>query len=179
MKTKWIRVKARWIKAKATTRLFWRSLFYGVVSATIAGAVIGFARELDAEGYFDFGQLAFGYALVGLAYGLIAAPVIAFVMKMLADVYYPRLNKPLQFRIGVAGFTLIAVGVTAPFFSVYVSLRLLLSGASRFPLHDGVIILMWVSGVYLSQVLAKQYIAEVGPRKRKEKPKSMSAFPQS
>ncbi len=145
-------------------------MIYGIISATFAGAIVGFANELDAVGYFEFGRLGFGYALVGLVYGLIAAPIIAFVIKLLADVYYPRLDKPRRFRIAVGGFTLIAVGVSAPFFAVYLALREILRGSPDFPLSNGAIILMWLFGVYLSQVLAKKYVAEVSPRKRKQKP---------
>lgn len=163
-------LKTRWAAAKATSRLFWRSLIYGIASATLAGALVGFTNEYEAEGYFDVGQLAFGYALAGLVYGLIAAPIIAFVLKMLADVYYPRLDKPLQFRFAAGFFTLVAVGLTAPFFAVYLALRELFRGDPRFPLSYAVIILMWIYGVYLSQVLAKRYIAEVSLRKPKEKP---------
>ena len=145
-------------------------MIYGIISATFAGAIVGFANELDAVGYFDFGRLAFGYALAGLVYGLIAAPIIAFVIKLLADVYYPRLDKPRRFRIAVGGFTLIAVGVSAPFFAVILALRAILRGSPDFPLFYGAIIFMWLFGVFLSQVLAKKYVAEVSPGKRKQKP---------
>ena len=170
MQRKRVRIKTRWRQAKATTRLFWRAVIYGITSATFAGATVGFANELDAVGYFDFGRLAFGYALAGLVYGLIAAPIIAVVMKLLAHVYYPRLDKPRRFRIAVGGFTLIAVGLTAPLFSVYLALREIYRGSPDFPLSYSAIILMWLFGVYLSQVLANKYIAEVSPKKRKQKP---------
>ena len=170
MKTKWVRIRTRWRQAKATTRLFWRAVIYGITSATFAGAIIGFANELDSPGYFDFWRLAFGYALVGLLYGLIAAPIIAVVMKLLADVYYPRKDKARRFRIAVGGFTLIAVGLTAPFFAVYFALRALFGGTTDFRLSYSAIIFMWFFGVFLSQVLANKYIAEVSPRKRKQKP---------
>ena len=106
MKQKRVRTSTRWRQAKATTRLFWRAVIYGITSAAFAGAIVGFANELDSPGYFDFGRLAFGYALVGLAYGFIAAPIIAVVMKLLADVYYPRLDKPRCFRIAAGAFTI-------------------------------------------------------------------------
>ena len=141
----------------------------GITSATFAGAIVGFAKEFDAAGYFDFGRLAFGYAFIGLIYGLVAAPIVAFVMKLLADVYYPRLDKPRRFRIAVGGFTLIAVGFTAPLYSVYLALREIYRGAPDFPLSYSSIILMWLFGVYLSQILANIYIAEVSPRKQKAK----------
>ena len=164
----WIRT--RWRQAKASTRLFWRAVIYGITSATFAGAIIGFANELDSPGYFDFGRLAFSHALVGLVYGLIAAPIIAAVLKLLADVYFPRLDKPRRFRIVVGAFTLIAVAITAPFFAVYFALKAIFGGTMDFPLFYSAIILMWFFGVFLSQVLANKYIAEVSPRKRKQKP---------
>ena len=150
--------------------MFWRAVVYGIASATFAGAIVGFANELDAPGYFDFGRLAFGYALVGLVYGLIAAPIIAVVMTLLAHVYYPRLDKPRRFRIAMGGFTLIAVGLSAPFFSVYFALRGIYRGPPDFSLSYSAIILMWFFGVFLSQVLAHKYVAEVSPRKRKQQP---------
>ena len=170
LETKRLLLTTRWRQAKATTRLFWRAVIYGITSATFAGAFVGFANELDKPGYFDFGRLAFGYALAGLVYGLIAAPIIAVVMKLLADVYYPRLDKPRRFKIAVGGFTLITVGITAPFFSVYLALREIYRGTPDFPLSYGAIIFMWLFGVFLSQVLANKYIIEVSPRKRKVKP---------
>ncbi len=115
-----------------------------------------------------------GLAFIGLIYGLIAAPIFAFVMKALAKfLYYSPgdfvTGSSALFRLIMGGLTLIGVGVTAPYFAVYIALTDLLSGASTIPLYSSTILLLWAFGVFLSQVLAQQYIVEVAPRKHKKK----------
>lgn len=170
MKRKWVRIRTRWLQAKASERLFWRAVIYGITSATFAGAFIGFASEIEYYGFNGFGGWAAAYALIGMMYGLIAGPTFGVAMKFIAKVFYPRHDSPVRFRIAMGGLTLIGVGVTAPPFSVYLALNDLLRGAPEFPIGATAIILMWGFGVYLSQVLAKKYISEVSPRKRKGKP---------
>ena len=170
MKGKRAPTRTRWRQAKASTRLFWRAVIYGIASATFAGVLIGFANDIEADGLLDFDLQVVPFGLIGLIYGVIAAPVIALVMQRIARSYSRGNSTTMGFKLAMKGFTLIGVGVTAPFFAVYLALVDLFSGAPRIPLSASAIILMWLFGVYLSQVLANKYIAEVSPRKRKEKP---------
>jgi len=105
---------------------------------------------------------------IGLTYGLVAAPVFALVMTLLARWLYRENRDAFRFKLAMGVFTLIGVGVSAPYLAVILALRELFSGGIT--LDMSAIFLMWLFGVYLSQVLAKKYIAEVSPRKRKQKP---------
>lgn len=78
-------------------------------------------------------------------------------------------GSPLRFKLVMGGFTLIAVGVTAPFFVTIISIYYFVGGIEGDATVPTAIILMWGFGVYLSLVIAKKYISEVSSRKRKVK----------
>ncbi|MCY3780685.1 MAG: hypothetical protein OXG78_10285 [Chloroflexi bacterium] len=108
------------------------------------------------------------YVSIGLTFGLVAAPVFALVMTLLARWLYHENEDAFRFKLAMGVVTLIGVGVSAPYLAVVIALRELFSGGIT--LFSSAILLMWGFGVYLSQIIARQYIAEFSPRKRKGKP---------
>lgn len=146
--------------------MIWRALIYGIASATFAGFFIGFAYSIEIN---EFAAVAFNhFVTTGLVFGLVAAPVFAFLMTILARWLYRENSDANRFKLAMGLVTLIGVGVSAPYLAVVIALGELLSGGRI--LFAGAILLMWGFGVYLSQILARKYIAEASPRKRKVKP---------
>lgn len=177
VKTNRARIRTRWRQAKASTRLFWRAVIYGIASATCAGFAIGaaFSIETGAALRRHLAEWLTNFSAVGLTYGLVASPVFALVMTILARWLYRENRHAFRFKLVMGVCTLIGVGVSAPYMAVFVALRKLLDG--RITLDMIVIFLMWGFGVYLSQIIARQYIAEYSPRKRKDKPSTFGAMP--
>ena len=160
-----------------------RMTLYGIAVSPLAGVLYGFAIAtpplIAGLGNYNFVAIIFFAvvygALLGFAYGLLASPVIGIVQAVTATIFFRDEQRPrlLMFSFCMIGACM--VYLISPYRVVLYSLTLILNEKEYTVPAEYYVIVVYMIALCLSLIVARQYLREISPRKRKHKPAQYGA----
>ena len=153
-----------------------RMTLYGIAVSPLAGVLYGFAIAMPPLiarlGNFVaiiFFAVVYG-AILGFAYGLLASPVIGFVQAVTATVFFRDEQRPRLLMFSFCAIGACMVYLISPYQFVLYSLTLILHEKEYTVPAEYYVVAVYMIAICLSLIVARQYLREISPRKRKEKP---------
>ncbi|MCY4064091.1 MAG: hypothetical protein OXG53_17095 [Chloroflexi bacterium] len=155
-----------------------RMTLYGIAVSPLAGVLYGFTIAMPpliaGLGNYNYVAIIFFVvvygAILGFAYGLLASPVIGFVQAVTATVFFRDEQRPRLLMFSFCTISACMVYLISPYQVVLYSLTLILHEREYTVPAEYYVIVVYMIALCLSLLVAWQYLREVSPRNRKEKP---------
>ncbi|MCY3780683.1 MAG: hypothetical protein OXG78_10275 [Chloroflexi bacterium] len=156
-----------------------RMVMCGTAVSTLGGFAFGMAflfglpaassmtLEIVLSGIFTGFVFGGGF---GLIYGILASPIIGLAMTVTAALFFRCGRRPRLLKLTFGTLTAVPIYLVSPFHIVRNAFAQILEGSSYNLLADWSVMAIYVLAIYLSQIVARKYLREISPRKRKDKP---------
>lgn len=153
-----------------------RMVLYGVALSVAGGSVYGAAMLLgmpeatsmsldDLLSGLVLGSLFGG--IYGLAYGVLAMPVIGFVMTITAALFFRKQRRPWRLQCTFGAIAAVSIYLASPLNIVQDAFAALLTGQSFNLLADLTVMAITLLAIYCSQIVARKYLRDISHGKRK------------
>ncbi|MCY4021344.1 MAG: hypothetical protein OXG39_18195 [Chloroflexi bacterium] len=154
-----------------------RMSLYGMAISTLGGFMygLGFLEHIAPidpswDDYLaQFAFAAFFGGGIGFCYGFLAAPVLGYMIALLALIFFREMTYPRLFRAAAATITAAGIYLVSPLDVVSWSLATVLNNNFVQSPEAVAVLVLYVLAIYLSQIVARKYIQEIPSEGRKVK----------